>query len=168
MFKNFISEVIFNLLSVQKIRDWIRKKIYPYNQFKKDIIVDTRSSHPIRFTLNKEIPTVDIWLTVISKCQYLDAMFDTAILLSLDVHNNGLRHILSQKHIMPRKTIYKKCEVEVFCSFELNEKQIEILKQIDKTSSISANLSLEYHIDSSLYSFSNEITLYGRPCEIWK
>lgn len=166
MWKNIISEVFFNILSLQKIKDRIKKKIYPFDQFKKDIIVDTRSSNPIIFILNTDIPIVHIWLSVTNKSQYLEAIFDRAELLSLHVHGNGLRCILSHKHIMPKKTIYKKGESEIFCSFELNEKQIDILKQIDNTSRISANLSLEYHINSSLYSFSDKITLDSRPCEI--
>lgn len=166
MWKNIISEVLFNILSLKKIKDRIKTKIYPFDQFKKDIIVDTRSSHPICFMLTMDVPVVHIWLKVTNMSQYLKAIFDRAELLSLHVNADGLRSILSHKHIMPRKTIYKKGESEIFCSFELSEKQVDILKQINNTSRVSANLSLEYHIDSSLYSFSNRVTLEGRPCEI--
>ena len=168
MLKNFISEVIFNVLSLQKIRDWIKKKIYPLDQFQKDLTVDTRSSHPISFILNTDIPTVRIYLKIVNKSQYLNATFDRAVLSSLHVYSNGLRGILGQKSIMPRKTIKKKTEGEIFSSFELNEKQIDILKQINNTHTISANLSLEYYVDSSLHCFSNRVTLESRPCEISK
>lgn len=166
MWKNIISEVFFNILSLQKIKDCIKKKIYPFEQFKKDIIVDTRSSHPICFMLTMDIPVVHVWLKVTNMSQYLEAIFDRAVLLSLSVGNGGGRSILSQEDIVKRETIKKKSEGEIFYSFKLNEKQIDILKQINNTSRISANLLLEYYIGSSLYSFSNRVTLEGRPCEI--
>lgn len=166
MFKNVASEIIFNIVSMQRIRDWIKRKIYPLSEFRRDIIVDTRPPHPISFILNTEIPVVRIYLTVSSKSQYLDAIFDRLVFLSVDINSNGLRRILSEKHVMPLKTIYKKQQEEILCSFELNERQIEVLKGIDKIAAISANLLLEYHIDSSLYSFSDRVTLEGRPCEI--
>jgi len=161
MVEELILSLLFRLLPLA------RKWIYSEGKFKHDIVLDTRSSNSISFSLNTEIPVARIWLKITNKSQYLDAVFDRAVLLSVRVHGkDGIREVMHYEPIISRTNIEKKKDVKIFCEFNLNEKQIECLRKVEVGSGLSANLQLEYYIDSLLYHFSEKITLENRPCEL--
>lgn len=46
-----------------RLPTWLLKRRYPQSKIQKEIIIDTRTSNPIEFSLNSEIPYLTIYLT---------------------------------------------------------------------------------------------------------
>lgn len=161
MIKELVFEILFNMPK------FVKRWIYSKKEFMNDVVIDTTSSNPISFSLNTEVPVARIWLKINNKSQYLDAMFDRAVLLDVYISGRGgQRCILHHKPIILRKRIPKKKDAEIFSEFELNQNQTESLKKVDISRNLTANLRIQYYIDSDLYSFFKIISLDGRPCEL--
>lgn len=161
MIKEFILSLLFRLLP------FIRKWIYPEKEFLDDIEVDVRSSNPVSFTLSTQIPVANIWLKITNKSQYLETIFDRAVLSVWIRSDRGEQPILHQAHITSKTKIKKKKSEEIFYQLDLNERQINFLEKIKGSGKLSATLYLEIYIDSSLYHhLFKKVRLENRPCEI--
>lgn len=160
MIKEFILSILFKNLS------FVKKLIYPQKKFKDDIEIDVRSSQPITFTLGYRIPTSAIYLKITNKSQYLEAIFDRAILSVWLRHDKGFQPIIKQAPIIFKKSIRQKQSEEIFCEFELNEAQVNYLREIKQSKETTATLDLEFYIDSLLYHFNRKIYLDNKPCKI--
>jgi len=159
-------DFIFTWLPSQTFFNWLKKKIYHENNFIEDIAIDTRSSNAIRFSLNSEVPTIQIWLVVRNKSQYLDAIFDRAILTIWIKSKSGYQVYIPKLNIITRKKIEKKREEEIFSEHIITEKLKESIKKLFEDVQVTVNLDIEYYIDSSLYTFSKRVHLENRHCEI--
>jgi len=157
----FILSLLFKLpLSFTK------KWIYPENEFSDDIEVDVRSSNPVSFTLSTDIPSSNIYLKITNKSQYLEAVFDRAVLSVWVSSEKGIQPLHNEVHIISKQTIGKKRTQEIFCRFDLNEAQITYLREIKESKRLSATLYLKIYIDSSLYDLLKEVRLENMHCEI--
>ena len=162
-----IREVILSLLFSCLPLTRIRKLIYPEKEFLDDIEIDVRSSNPVSFTLNTQIPTANIWLKITNKSQYVEAIFDRAILSVWINSDDGFQPILHEAHIISKKTIKQKKSEEICCQIDLNERQISRLEKIKESKRLESTLYLEIHIDSSLYhDLWKKFSLENRPCKI--
>ena len=145
----------------------IRKLIYGEKKFLDDIEIDVRASNPVSFSLGSNMPTANIYLRISNKSQYLEAIFDRAILRVWINSDDGQRPILNQMHIISKKTIKQKKSEEVFCQVDLNERQINCLERIKGSKRLESNLYIQVYIDSSIYHhLLKEISLENRPCKI--
>ncbi len=145
----------------------IRKLIYGEKEFLDDIEIDVRASNPVSFSLSSKIPTANIYLRISNKSQYIEAIFDRAILSVWINSDDGRRPILNQTHIISKKTIKQKKSEEVFCQVDLNERQISCLEGIKGSRRLESTLYIQVYIDSSLYHhLLKEVSLENRPCEI--
>ena len=104
MIREMILSLLFGCLPLPSIR----KLIYPEKEFWDDVEIDVRSSNPVSFTLSSEIPTANIYLKITNKSQYLEAIFDRAILCVWINSDNGLGVVLKQVHIISKKRIKQK------------------------------------------------------------
>lgn len=162
-----IREVILSLLFSCLRWAWIRKLIYNEKEFLDDIEIDVRSSNPVSFTLNTQIPTANIWLKITNKSQYLEAIFDRAILCVWIYSDDGFQPILHEAHIISKKGIKQKKSEEIFCQVDLNERQISRLEKIKDSKRLQSTLHLEIHINSLVYHHLwKKFSLENRPCKI--
>jgi len=162
-----IREAILSLLFSCLRWAWIRKLIYNEKEFLDDIEIDVRSSNPVSFTLNTQIPTANIWLKITNKSQYLEAIFDRAILSVWINSDDGCQPILHEAHIISKKGIKQKKSEEIFCQVDLNERQISRLEKIKESKRLKSTLYIQVYIDFSLYDrLLKEVKLENRPCEI--
>jgi len=162
-----IREVILSLLFSYIPLARIRKLIYGEKEFLDDIEIDVRASNPVSFTLSSEIPTANIYLKITNKSQYIEAIFDRAILTVWVSSKDGCQPILHEAHIISKRTIKKKKSEEVCCQIDLNERQIGRLEKIKESKRLESTLYLEIHIDSSIYhDLWKKFSLENRPCKI--
>ena len=162
MIKEVILSLLFSCLPLARIR----KLIYGEKEFLDDIEIDIRASNPVSFTLSSEIPTANIYLRITNKSQYLEAIFDRAILCVWIDSDDGCQPILHEAHIISKKGIKQKKSEEIFCQIDLNERQIGRLEKIKESKRLESTLHLEIHIDSSLYHHLwKKFSLQNRPCK---
>jgi len=158
----FILPILFNFRPFRKIKQWI----YSEKKFVEDIEIDVRSTNPVSFTLTSQIPTANIYLKITNKSQYLEAIFDRAVLSLWLTSEKGTQPVHHEVHIISKQKIEKKKTEEIFCSFDLNEAQIRYLGEIKESKRLSATLYLKIYIGSSLYDLLKEARLENKPCEI--
>ena len=160
MIKELILSLLFNFLPFTK------RLIYSQKKFEEDIEIDVRSSNPVSFTLSTEIPTANIYLKIINKSQYLEAIFNRAILSVWIRSNRGYQPILKQAYIISKRKIKQKQSEGIYCEFALNESQTEYLRRIKESKELTATLDLEIYIDSLLYHLLKKVSLEYKPCKI--
>ena len=162
-----IREVILSLLFSYLPLARIRKLIYGEKEFLDDIEIDVRASNPVSFTLSSEIPTANIYLKITNKSQYIEAIFDRAILSVWVSSKDGCQPILHEAHIISKKGIKQKKSEEMHCQIDLNERQISRLEKIKESKRLKSTLYIQVYIDSSVYHhLLKEVRLENRPCEI--
>ena len=161
MIEEFILSILLRLLP------FTRKWIYSEKEFLDDIELDVRASNPISFSLSSKIPTANIYLRITNKSQYLEAIFDRAILSVWINSDDGCQPILHEAHIISKKTIKQKKSEEMHCQIDLNERQISRLEKIKESKRLKSTLYIQVYIDSSLYDrLLKEVKLENRACEI--
>ena len=161
MIEEFILSILLRLLP------FTRKWIYSEKEFLDDIEIDVRASNPVSFTLSSEIATANIYLKITNKSQYIEAIFDRAILSVWVSSKDGCQPILHEAHIISKRTIKKKKSEEVWCQIDLNERQIGRLEKIKESKRLESTLYLEIHIDSSIYhDLWKKFSLENRTCKI--
>lgn len=162
MIKDIVTEVVFKLFG--KFWAWLITKIYPKEEFQKDIEVDVRSTNPCVFNVNSEIPTVFLYLKIINKSRFkitFDALFDIWIKSS-----RGYEPFVHQGTFHPQK-IEKKETKEIYWKKELNEHQTKALKTIKESSNdILMTVYVNYHIHSTIYEINKKISLENKSCKI--
>lgn len=159
-------EFILSLLFIIPI-SFTKKLISRERKFLNDVEIDVRSSNPVSFTLTSQIPTANIYLKITNKSQYLEAIFDRAVFSVWIKSDRGEQPILHQAHIMSKTKIKQKKSAEIFCQFDLNQRQISCLEEIKGSRKLTATLYLDIYIDSSLYHhLFKKVRLENRPCEI--
>lgn len=162
-----ITEVILSLLF--RYLSWarIRKLIYDEKEFLDDIEIDVRASNPVSFSLGSKIPTAGIYLRITNKSQYLEAIFDRAILGVWIYSDDGFQPIIHEAHIISKKTIKQKKSEEILCQIDLNERQISRLEKIKDSKRLQSTLHVEIHISSSVYHHLwKKFSLENRQCKI--
>lgn len=164
MIQDVINEIFFQ--SIGKFSPWLRKKIYPKDEFVKDIEFDVRSSNPLYFSLNSQIPHVALYVKIINKSQYLEIIFDRALLEIWIRSDRGSQPVIYQGKMTSRQRIGKKETKELYWTTELNEYQTKFLKTIKDSRDLSATVTINYNINSDLYEISDQIRLENRPCKI--
>ncbi len=163
MIKEVILSLLFSCLPVARIR----KLIYGEKEFLDDIEIDVRASNPVSVTLSSEISTANIYLRITNKSQYLEAIFDRAILSVWINSDDGCQPILHEAHIISKKGIKQKKSEEMHCQIDLNERQISRLEKIKESKRLKSTLYIQVYIDSSVYHhLLKEVRLENRPCEI--
>ena len=161
MIEEFILSILLRLLP------FTRKWIYSEKEFLDDIEIDVRASNPVSFSLSSQIPTANIYLRITNKSQYIEAIFDRAILSVWIDSDDGCQPILHEVHIISKKTIKQKKSEEIYCQIDLNERQISRLEKIKESKRLESTLHLEIHIDSLLYHHRRKrFSLENRPCKI--
>ena len=163
MIKEVILSLLFSCLPLARIR----KLIYGEKEFLDDIEIDVRASNPVSFSLYSEIPTANIYLRITNKSQYLEVIFDRAILSVWINSDDGCQPILHEAHIISKKGIKQKKSEEMHCQIDLNERQISRLEKIKESKRLKSTLYIQVHIVSSLYDrLLKEVKLENRQCEI--
>ena len=162
VYLEFILSLLFMIPS-----SFTKKLIYREKKFLNDVEIDVRSSNPVSFTLTSQIPTANIYLKIANKSQFLEAIFDRAVFTVWIRSDRGEQPILHQAYIISKTKIKQKKSEEIFCQFDLNERQINFLEKIKESRKLTATLNLEIYIDSSLYHhLFKKVRLENRPCEI--
>ena len=163
MIREVILSLLFSYLPWARIRKWI----YSEKEFLDDIELDVRASNPVSFSLSSQIPTANIYLRITNKSQYLEAIFDRAILSVWINSDDGCQPILHEAHIISKKGIKKKKSEEMHCQIDLNERQISRLEKIKESKRLKSTLYIQVYIDSSRYDrLLKEVKLENRACEI--
>ena len=162
-----ITEVILSLLFSYVPWARIRKWIYSEKEFLDDIELDVRASNPVSFSLSSQIPTANIYLRITNKSQYLEAIFDRAILSVWINSDDGCQPILHEAHIISKKGIKQKKSEDIHCQIDLNERQISRLEKIKDSKRLQSTLHVEIHINSSVYHHLwKKFSLENRQCKI--
>jgi len=162
MVKDLVMSILFSSVPIEKIKKWI----YPEKEFEQDIDIDVRSTNPVSFNINSQIPSSSIYLKVTNKSQYLEATFDRALLSLWLNSDKGTQPICNELHIICKKKIGRKRTEEIFFRYDLNESQIKNLGEIKESKRLSATLYLKIYMDSLLYDLLKEVRLENKPCEI--
>ena len=163
MIREVILSLLFSYLPWARIRKWI----YSEKEFLDDIELDVRASNPVSFSLSSQMPTANIYLRITNKSQYLEAIFDRAILSVWINSDDGCQPILHEAHIISKKGIKQKKSEEMHCQIDLNERQISRLEKIKESKRLKSTLYIQVYIDSSLYDrLLKDVKLENRPCEI--
>jgi len=157
-------DIIFSFLF--KMLPFMRKYIYPEKELLEDIEIDVRSTNPVSFTINSDIPNASIYLKITNKSQYLEIVFNRAIISVWLSSKKGTQPICHESHIISKQNIGKKRTEEIFCTFDLNEAQIKLLQEIKDSKRLNATLYLKIYIDSLRYHLLKEVRLENKPCEI--
>ncbi|CAG1006078.1 MAG: hypothetical protein MPEBLZ_03227 [Candidatus Methanoperedens nitroreducens] len=164
MIQDVINEIFFQ--SIGRFWPWLRKRIYRKDKFVKDIEFDVRSSNPLTFILNSQIPHATLYLKIINKSQYLEITFDRALLEIWIRSDRGEQPVIYQGKMISRKRIEKKGTAELYWTTELNDYQTKFLKTIKDSRDLSATVTINYDINSDLYEINDQITLGNRQCKI--
>lgn len=164
MIQDVINEIFFQ--SIGRFWPRLREKIYPKDEFIKDIEFDVRSSNPLSFSLNSEIPHASLYLKIINKSQYLEITFDRALLEIWIRSDRGSQPVIYQGKMISRQRIGKKETRELYWNTELNEYQTRFLKAIKDSRDLSATVTINYDINSDLYEIIDQIRLENKPCKI--
>jgi hypothetical protein len=162
MIKDLVMSFLFSCVPFKKIKKWI----YPKKEFLEDIEVDVRSTNPVSFNINSDIPNSRIYLKITNKSQYLEIVFNRAIISVWLSSKKGTQPICHESHIISKENIGKKKTEEIFCTYDLNEAQIKILQEIKDSKRITSTLYIKIYIDSLMYNFMKEVRLENKPCEI--
>lgn len=164
MFQDVINEMFFQ--SIGRFLPWLRRKIYPKDKFVKDIEFDVKSSNPISFYLNSEIPYVALYLKIINKSQYLEMIIENMIFDVWIKSDIGFQPAIRQGKMVSHQRIGKKETKELFWETELNEYQTKFLKTIKDSKELSATVYIKYEIYSDIYEISDDVHLDNKPCKI--
>lgn len=125
-----------------------------------------RSSNPLTFTLNSDIPHATLYLKIINKSQYLEITFDRALLEIWIKSDKSFQPVIYQGKMISRQRIGKKETKELYWNTELNEYQTRFLKAIIDSRDLYATVTINYDINSDLYEISDKIGLESKPCKI--
>lgn len=162
MIKDLVMSILFSSVPIEKIKKWI----YPEKEFEKDIEIDVRSTNPVSFNINSQIPSSSIYLKITNKSQYLEAIFDRAVLSVWVSSEKGIQPIENEVHIISKQKIGRKRTQEIFCRSDLNEAQIKFLREIKESKRLGSTLYLKIYINSLLYDLLKEVRLENKHCEI--
>lgn len=165
MINEIVSSILFK--SVGRLFPYLQRKIYSKQEFERDIEIDVRSTNPISFSLNSEIPSANIYLKVDNKSQYLEVIVGVSLSSLWLKHDKGSQLIIKEIRNFPEVQIKPKGTQDLFYEAELNESQINYLNNIKESKELLATLYLKVNIVSSLYKIRKELVcLENKPCKI--
>lgn len=152
--------------SIARIWPWLRIKIYPKDEFKKDIEIDVRSSNPLTFILNCDIPHVALYIEINNKSQYLELTIEKIFFEIWIKSDLGSQPVIYQGKMIAHPRVGKKEMKTLYWTSELNCYQTEFLKARKDSKDLSATLHIDYDINSKIYEITNQIKLENRQCKI--
>ncbi len=164
MYTEIIKETIYK--SAGRVLPWLQKKIYPEDEFKKDIEIDVRSVNPLAFCLTCNIPTVTLYLQIRSKSQYLEITIEKLFFDIWIRSDKGNQPVIHQGMMPSHQRIGKKGTEELYWKTELNPHQIEFLKGIKDSKELYATLHIKYTISSKVHEITDAVDLNDRQCRI--
>ncbi|MDO8885966.1 hypothetical protein [Candidatus Oleimmundimicrobium sp.] len=165
MIDNLVLSLIFKTTS--KFLPFIAKRIYPESQFKNDVLIDVRSTNPISFSLSSNIPTGSIYLKIINKSPYLDAVLEKVEFSLWIGSDKGHQPLIKNYETFLREMVKRGDEKELYFCRELNCFQVDFLREIKESKEIIADLlGGQLYVNSSLYTTKKEVKLENKPCRI--
>ncbi len=165
MINEIVSSILFK--SIGRVFPYLQRKIYSKQEFERDIEIDVRSTNPISFSLNSEIPSANIYLKVDNKSQYLEIILRVSLTSLWLTHDKGSQPIIKEIRNFPEVQIKPKGTQDIFYEVELNESQINYLNKIKGSKELLATLYLKVDVISPLYQIKQKyVVLEDKPCKI--
>lgn len=160
MLLDFIKEMLFESFP------FTHKIIYSKRSFKNDIRISPRASEPVVFNLSDNTPSVDIYLTVENRSQYLDANLGR-ILFSLWVRDDkGFRSLIDQGYIYCHKIISKKSDADLYRHIILSGQKVDILRSCMRNKIARIDLNFSFDVRSKLYILEKKSAFQDIHCLI--
>ncbi len=164
MFPEIIKEILFQ--SIGKLLPWLRRKIYPVDEFIKDVNIDVRHINPLTFCLTCDIPYVSLYLEIYNKSQYVEMTLEKMYFDIWINSNKGSQPVIRQGKMISHQRVGKKKTEELYWATELTSYQVEFLRAIKDSKELSATLHINYDISSEIYEISQDSDLEKRQCKI--
>jgi len=165
MIKELLSSILFNIF--KKVIPIISRKIYPQDQFIKDIEIRAREQYPAIIVNLYGIPTIDIYLLIKNNSPYIDIFLDEGVFSLWIRDDRGLEKLLKQVCINEKLNIKKKETKQIYRTIELKQSQIDYLKNTKESKELTVNIDLIIYIRSLLYDFiKTEVSLKNVSCKI--
>jgi hypothetical protein len=133
-----ITNIILKLLTSTLLSSLPKKlasKIYNFSDLEKDIEFRLRSANPVTFSVNREIPFLELWFEIINKSPYTHITSDRLIFEIWDYQPLFFGTYLMKHEIKSRES-----KDDIFIKLTLNKFQVEKIKNWPENQLININV----------------------------
>ncbi len=145
---------------------YLKNKIYPIEQFKKDFSIDVSTSHDsVTINLMESNPEIRIGFMAVSKSEYLNITLDRMAVSLSFLH----QMIFSDAPMLKACEIPKKGDQYVSFVTQINDSQKKLIYEAIKRNigqDDTVSIDIHYRIESGSYKVSDYRHLEPRHCRI--
>lgn len=117
----------------------LASKIYNFSDLEKDIEFRLRSVNPVTFSVNREIPFLELWFEIINKSPYTDITSDRLIFEIWDS-----QPLFFGTHLRKYEIKSRESKDDIFLKLPLNKFQVEKIKNWPENQLIKINVLEAY------------------------